>query len=39
MDIEERLKALEAEFPDEKDELKQILVEIRTFIMEAGSPL
>lgn len=39
MDIEERLRALEDEFPAAKDELKRILVDIRTFIMETDTPL
>ena len=38
-DIEERLEALEAEFRATKEELQQILLDIRTFQMESQSPL
>ena len=39
MDIEERLKTLESEFQITKEELKQILLDIRTFVMDAQSPI
>jgi hypothetical protein len=39
MDIEERIKALEDEFPAEKRDLKRILMDIRTFFMIAHTPL
>ena len=39
MDTEERIKALEDEFHATKEELQQILFDIRTFIMEAKSPI
>jgi len=39
MDIEERIKALEDEFQVTKEELKQILLDIRTFLMEVQTPL
>ncbi len=38
MDIEERVKTLEAEFQITKEELKQILLDIRAYIMEAQTP-
>ena len=38
-DIEQRIEALEAEFKATKEELQQILLDIRTFQMEAQSPL
>ncbi|MCK4723734.1 MAG: hypothetical protein KAT75_10535 [Dehalococcoidia bacterium] len=39
MDIEERVKALEDEFPAEKEGLKHILLDIRTFFMAVRTPL
>jgi len=39
MDIEERVKALEDEFPAEKEGLKRILLDIRTFFMAVRTPL
>ncbi|MFC1869708.1 hypothetical protein ACFLYE_00380 [Chloroflexota bacterium] len=39
MDTEERIKALEDEFRETKDELCQILLDIRAYIMEAQNPL
>ena len=39
MDTEERIKALEEEFEVTKEELKQILMDIRAFIMEVENPL
>ena len=39
MDTEERIEALEAEFQEARDELKGILFDIRTYLMEALSPI
>jgi len=39
MEMEERVRALEDEFRTTADEIKQILLDIRTFLMEADSPL
>ena len=39
MDTEERIKALNDEFQPVQEELKKILYEIRTWIMEAQSPI
>ena len=39
MDTEERVKALEEEIRVTKEELQQILLDIRTFQMEAQTPL
>jgi len=39
METEDRIKELEAELQVTKDELKQILMDIRTFLMEAQNPL
>lgn len=39
MEMEERLKELEDEFQVTKDELRQILLDIRAFLMEAQNPL
>ena len=39
MDIDERIKALEAEFQETKEELQQVLLDIRAFQMEAQTPL
>jgi hypothetical protein len=38
-ETEIRLKALEDAFLPEKDELKQIMLDIRAILMEAASPL
>ena len=39
MEAEERINELENELQVTKDELKQILLDIRTFLMEAQNPL
>ncbi len=39
MGIEERLKTLEDEFQTTREELRQILLDIRTYLMEALSPI
>lgn len=39
MEAEDRILELENEFQVTKDELKQILMDIRTFLMEAQNPL
>ena len=39
MEVEERIKELENELQVTKDELKQILLDIRTFLMEAENPM
>lgn len=39
MEIEERLKALEDEFNNTKAETRQLMMDIRALLMEAGSPL
>jgi hypothetical protein len=39
MDKESRIDAIEAELQETKDELKEILFDIRTYIMEAQSPI
>ena len=39
MDIEDRIKALEGEFQVTKEELQQILLDIRTSQMEMQTPL
>ena len=39
MDSEDRIKAIEDEFQETKEELKQILLDIRTYLMEAQSPI
>lgn len=39
MDKQDQLTALENEFHKTKEELQQILLEIRAFLMEAQSPL
>ena len=36
---EERIKALEEEFQATKEELKQILLEIRAYLMDALTPI
>ncbi len=38
MDTDERVKMLETEFQTTRDELRQILMDIRTYIMEVQSP-
>ena len=39
MDEESRLKALEDEFQETKEELQQMLLDIRTYLMEAQTPI
>ena len=39
MDTEERIKALEEEFQETKEEIRRILLDIRTHLMEAQSPI
>ncbi len=39
MDTESRIKALEDEFQETKEELKEILLDIRTYLMEAQTPI
>jgi hypothetical protein len=39
MEIEERLKALEDEFSQTKNETRQLMMDIRALLMEAASPL
>ena len=39
MEIEERLKTLEEDFHELKDELKELLLDIRGYLMEAQNPL
>ena len=39
METEDRIKELEAELKVTKDELKQLLMDIRAFLMEAQNPL
>lgn len=39
MDEEERLRTLEDEFQVAKEELKRILLDIRSFLMEVNTPL
>ena len=39
MDAESRIKALEDEFQKTQEELKQILLDIRTYLMEARTPI
>ena len=38
-DMESRIKALDDEFQETQEELKQILLDIRTYLMEALSPI
>ncbi len=38
MGIDERLKTLEDEFQTTKEELRQILLDIRTYLMEMQTP-
>ena len=39
MEIDEKIKALQEEFQPVQEEVKQILFDIRTWIMEAQSPI
>jgi hypothetical protein len=39
MDTDSRIEAIEAELQETKDELRQILFDIRTYLMEALSPI
>jgi uncharacterized protein YicC (UPF0701 family) len=39
MDTDSRIDAIEAEIQETKDELRQILFDIRTYLMEALSPI
>jgi hypothetical protein len=39
METEERLKSLEDEFNQTKSETRQLMMDIRALLMEAGSPL
>ena len=39
MDAEDRIKALEDEFQETKEELQKILLDIRTYLMEALTPI
>jgi len=39
MDTESRIKALEDEFSETNEELKHILLDIRTYLMEALTPI
>ena len=39
MDIEERVKVLEEDFKTTKEELQQILLDMRAYVMEAQNPL
>ena len=39
MDTESRMKTLEDEFQETKEELKEILLDIRTYLMEAQTPI
>ena len=39
MDSESRVEAINEEFQQLKDELKDILLDIRTYLMEAQSPI
>jgi hypothetical protein len=39
MDTENNLDTIEAEFQEIRDELKEILFDIRTYLMEAQSPI
>jgi hypothetical protein len=39
MDTEDRIKTLEEEFQETKEELKEILLDIRTYLMEAQTPI
>ena len=39
MDREDRIKALKEEFQEMQEELKEILLDIRTYLMEAQTPI
>jgi len=39
MDIEDRINAIEEDLQQTKDELKEILFDIRTYLMEVQSPI
>ena len=39
MDTEDRIKALEEEYQETQEELKEILLDIRTYLMEALTPI
>ena len=39
MELEERLKVLEDEFPKERDQIRRILLDMRASLMEAYTPL
>jgi hypothetical protein len=39
MDTDSRIKALEDEFQKTQEELKKILLDIRTYLMEARTPI
>lgn len=39
MDLEDRINKIDAELKETKDELQEILFEIRTYLMEASSPI
>ena len=39
MDAEDRIKTIKDEFQETKEELQQILFDIRTYLMEAQSPI
>jgi hypothetical protein len=39
MSSEEKVNAVEAEFQEIRDELKEMLFDIRTYIMEAQTPI
>ena len=39
MDNDERMDKIEAEFQETKDELRQILFDIRAYLMEALTPI
>jgi hypothetical protein len=39
MDLENRINELDTEFQETKDELKEILFDIRTYLMEALTPI
>jgi hypothetical protein len=39
MDLENKINKLDTEFQETKDELKEILFDIRTYLMEALTPI
>ncbi len=39
MSSEQEIKAIEAEFQEIRDELKEMLFDIRTYLMEAQTPI